>query len=165
MYCTVEDVKDEASMSDNPFLTDEEVTKKIKNAESVINGFIITKYSVPFEDDAVPYLINHIAVQLAAGMILKKDYGPMAPGDSKDGQAKHDDAMDLLMKLQKGTITLTDIAASTLLNDDNKTVSFFPTDASSNNQNVTAPVGPGFNGNVLPGTSGNGPYIDIEKKW
>jgi len=162
MYTTVEEVKAEASLSKNNFITDEEVESKINNADSVINAYLSGKYPIPFTTP--PYMIKLISTYLAAGYLLKKDYGPMHPGDSKDGDDKIKMGMDMLRDLQKGKITLTKDDGSSLLADDKKVTSSYPNNASSNDNNADYSQAGSMDPNVA-GSSGNGPYIKIQTKW
>jgi phage gp36-like protein len=150
MYSTIAEVKSEASLTDNLYITDAEVTTKINNADAVINAYLSGKYTIPFTTP--PFMIVLISTYLAAGYLLKKDYGPMAPGDSKDGDDKIKLGMNMLVDLQKGKITLMSDTGASLLSDTNKTTSSIP---DSSNQNY----------NTDEEAIYNGPLIRISKKW
>lgn len=170
MYTTVAEAKAEASLTKNNFITDEEVEAKIKKADSLINAYLIGKYAVPIgdienEDKPVPELIQLISTWLAAGYLLKKDYGPMHPGDSKDGADKISDAMKELIKLQKGSVTLTDNDGNSLKSDSKKTTSSYPNDTSSSNQNVDYGGIGAMSNDVAATAPGNGPKIKLDKQW
>ena len=58
----------------------------------------------------VPYVVSYITRLLAAGYALLQDYGPTVQNDTKDGDLKIKNAMDLLGKIQNNELPLLDYA-------------------------------------------------------
>lgn len=165
-YSTVEDVKNTAGFSNNPYILDEDVQDYMDTADSIINSYLHGKYAVPFPDSPnAPPLIEMISKKLAAAYALQTEYGPMSPGDSKDGFAKEASAMSTIEKIQKGTITLVDKDGVSLLAKSGMVSSFLPDDATSQ------ALATDSNGAPIPGVpegdvnSTVGPRITLEKKW
>lgn len=167
MYTTTVDVKKEAGLFDNDSILDQDVEMLIQDAQCVVDGYLIGKYTVPFSDyPASPPLIERITRGIAASYLLLREYGPMNPGDAKDGDSKEKQMMSMLAKIQKGTLVLVDDNGVSLLSKDNMATSYFPTDADSSisgdsvqNEDIGA-----FE--TAQSDSGNGgPYIRMGTKW
>jgi phage gp36-like protein len=163
-YTIVDDVKVESGMSQNPYVKEEDVQDKIDDAEAIINSYLHGKYTLPFTQypDAPP-LIENIARKLASAYLLQMEYGPMNPGDAKDGFGKEKTVMSTIEKIQKGVVTLCDKNGNSLLNSNNLKTSFLPNDASSNTDTGDQTPIPG----VPQGGGGpnGGPRVKLEKTW
>lgn len=107
LYASVDEVRDEAGLNDNPWITSQVIASKLSQAQSEVNGSLaIGGYTLPLE--TVPDLVKNATLMLAAGYVLTKDYGPEHTGTNKDGQLKIKMAKDILMKIEKGKASLID---------------------------------------------------------
>lgn len=111
-YATIEAIRREGGMNGNDYISDIVISEKRDEAEDIVNSMLGDHYDIPF--DEAPAQITRIVELLAGGMLLSTDYGPMASGTTKDGQAKIDQAMELLRGYKNGTTELIDIDGVTL---------------------------------------------------
>ena len=164
-YTTVDDVKKESGMQDNENIGDEDVQDFINTATAIINGYLSGKYEVPFAlQPETPQLIERICRGIASAYLLMQEYGPMSPGDAKDGDAKEKLMMKLLEKVQKGTMVVVDNDGKSILANDKTSTSSFPSGDSNVNSTIHEDTG-GFGVAGSDEESTNGPYIQIGKKW
>ncbi len=116
-YSTTEDVRREAGLLTNQQLADTQVDFRRLQGDSEIDGVLLASgYTLPLKDGRgelyVPPLINNIARLLSAGYVLIQDYGPIAEGNSKDGEDKLKVAKQLLQDLQERKKVLVDLAGN-----------------------------------------------------
>ena len=111
-YVTSEQVKQEAGMSNNRWLSDTLVFDKLQFAQSEINSsLVIAGYQLPFT--TVPELVKNAVLLLAAGYLLTAEYGPEFEGLNKDGNIKIQQAREIIANL---------IASKSQLVDGNGTI-------------------------------------------
>ncbi len=67
-------------MTNNPYITDERLEQKRKQAENEINSALAARYVLPLSE--VPAIITQVAETLAAGYIAYEEYG----GDGEGGK-------------------------------------------------------------------------------
>lgn len=72
-YSTVADVKSEAGMEQNANISSDLVTGYITQADGEINSALFQQYVLPLSE--TPALIEFISRQLAAGLLLTKEFG------------------------------------------------------------------------------------------
>jgi len=110
MYCTLDDIK--GSMTEDRLieLTDEDdlgvidqtkIDKAIKSADSLINSYCGTKYSVPFA--TAPDVVNTWSIDIAIYYLYKNSDCDELPEKIKDA---YKDAIKQLDGVSKGTISL-----------------------------------------------------------
>lgn len=107
LYATVSDVRDEAGMQDNRWISDVYISSKLKAAMGTVDSYIGGIYDTPFAAP-IPEQIAHITIVLAAGYVLQREYGSTTAGTSKDGNAKVAWAITELEKLRDGKTQLVD---------------------------------------------------------
>jgi len=73
-YCSIADIREEAGFNNNPNVTDQLIDKKRRAAQQFINGYLQGIYVVPFVAP-INETIQQIATVLAAGMLLKTEFG------------------------------------------------------------------------------------------
>lgn len=110
-YCSIDDIRQEAGLVYNQFITDSQIDTKRQAAQAEVNSALVGVYTVPFVAPINP-LIQQITAVLAAGMILLEDYGPMNNLSTANGQALVDKARDLLNKLDTKKLVLIDSAGA-----------------------------------------------------
>lgn len=103
-YSTVENVKLEAGFSDNTNIADNTVTRYITASDDTIDGVLSKLYTLPLSE--TPGIIEQISRLMSAGYLMMEQYGTEAEGTSFDGQAKIDQAMALLKKIELGETLL-----------------------------------------------------------
>lgn len=114
LYASVEDVRVEAGLMNNQWITDQLIYSKLVQAQSEVNASLsIAGYSLPLT--SVPELIRNATQLLAAGYILTIDYGPEHQGTNKDGQIKIKMARDILGKIEGGDTQLLDSVTNAAL--------------------------------------------------
>lgn len=101
-YCSIRDIREEAGIVNNPYISDTYIAGKRTEAQSKINSALKGTYPVPFTAP-VSGLITHITILFAAGYILKREYGDGALGTNADGNAKITEAQAELDKIINGT--------------------------------------------------------------
>lgn len=118
-YTTLAAIRKEAGMQANPYISDALVREVRREAESVINSAIGNKYTVPL-DTPIPGIIERATKLLAAGYLLKRDYGLGEVGTSSKGQDKIDEVLGtkdkpgILSGILDGSTTLVDSGGSDL---------------------------------------------------
>lgn len=100
-YCSIRDVREEAGLLNNPYITDPYIADRRAEAQGAIDSALANSVTVPFTAP-VPATIKRIAILFAAGYILKVQYGTAAVGTNADGQAKIDEAQAKLDKIIRG---------------------------------------------------------------
>lgn len=104
-YTTVSAIRVEAGIQNNPYISDSFVGKKRAEAQDYINGKLTGTYTVPFTSN-VPPQIARITELLAAGYILKTEFGSQLQGTNADGQGKIDEANSMLNDILNGSSEL-----------------------------------------------------------
>lgn len=98
-YCTLYDIRVQAGITNNPFISDGRVEAKRIQAENEINSIVFRLYSLPFTE-IVP-LITRVTVLLAAGYLDFEEYGPDGQGVKWLGEARA-----ILNQISEGTRNL-----------------------------------------------------------
>lgn len=106
-YVTAEEVQNEAGLKNNRWIPSSIYQEKLQFAQSEVNGSLkIGGYTLPLT--TIPKIVKNATLLLAAGYVLVKDYGVSSSGTTKDGEAKIQQARDLLMKIEAGDEVLID---------------------------------------------------------
>ncbi len=113
-YCSIDDIRDEAGMKGNTYITDVTIDKYRQEAQDEINGTLAGLYTIPFIAP-INNNIEQAAKLIAAGLLLKKDYGVMVSSGNKDGQNKVDEGRKLLQRINTKDIILLDVLGRDLL--------------------------------------------------
>lgn len=106
-YTSLYAVRREAGVLNNFFISDVDVFTYRSRAQAIVDATISSRYTVPLTTP-VSDLIENATSLIAAGYLLKADYGAMAGGSSKDGQSKIDEGMAMLNNLATGVTELID---------------------------------------------------------
>lgn len=85
-YCTIYGIRKMAGFTQNPFIKDDRLEDKRKQAENEIKSAIVQRYVLPLEE--VPPLITYIAECLAAGYLHYEEYGQEGDAVKKLGEAR-----------------------------------------------------------------------------
>lgn len=100
---TVGQVRSEAGMKNNPYISDADILEKIRLAQGEANSAaIVGGYTLPVNSD----VFTNAVLLLAAGYLMIKDYGLGSNGINKEGRDKLKDGKDLLKQIEEGDITL-----------------------------------------------------------
>lgn len=112
---SVEEIRSEAGLDNNPNITDLTISLRRSRAESLANGTCFAaSYVMPLQTEAgvlyTPELIEMAVLSIASGLVLQKDWGPAA-GDAgkeatRDGKSKVKQGMDILTGISAGTVAL-----------------------------------------------------------
>lgn len=113
VYCSLESIRREAGLLNNEFITDAMIDSARYTAQFEIDGELQGLYSVPFQAPINP-TIAELTRKLAAAKLLMTDYGPMASGNSKDGQQKLTDYERIMTRINNKTAVLTDVNGNEL---------------------------------------------------
>lgn len=105
-YTTVVNIRREAGFDNNRNITDNEIALARAEAQAQVNALLVGRYVVPFTDPINP-LIERITKVLAAGYLLKEQYGTFGTSDTTNGDNKVNWAMGLLGQLKSGDVVLT----------------------------------------------------------
>lgn len=124
-YCTIDDIRQEAGMMNNPYITNVMIDQYRQQAQAEINSTLSGLYVIPFTAP-INYNIQLATKLISAGLLLKSDYGPMASGSSKAGEDKLTDGYDLLAKIDDRTIVLLDVLGNETIIVDAGSVTSWP---------------------------------------
>ncbi len=98
-YATLDNIRAKAGFNGNTYISDVVINTARSQAQSIIDSYLGGLYEVPFSAP-VSSSITLITELLAAGILLKDDYGVFASGTTKDGEDKYQQAMDMLKALK-----------------------------------------------------------------
>lgn len=104
-YCSISDIRDEAGLSTNRFISDSKIARKRLEAQAEVDSTLAGIYTIPFQSP-INALIDSLTCKLAAGFLLVKNYGSLSSMTTNNGKAKIDDARALLMELKNRQKTL-----------------------------------------------------------
>lgn len=113
-YCTIDDIRMQAGLENNPWITDYDIALERSKAQEEIDSTLFSMYDVPFASP-VPYIIQDITIRLAAGRLLIKDYGTDSTGSSKDGDLLLKDARVDLQDINEREMVVLDADRQSLL--------------------------------------------------
>lgn len=133
-YASIESIRQEAGIQNNRFITDAQVNEKRQAAQAIINGALTGIYTVPFTSPINPQ-IAEITRKLAAGMILKNDYGTVKSFSTNDGDAKMKWAYAELDKIKQKGSQLLDSTGESMALSTSSTFRMYP-DSSTDGLNV-----------------------------
>lgn len=106
-YCSIQSIRKQAGLIDNPFISDDEIEKYRKRAENEVKSYVMTRYVLPLQRDdgtlEVPALIENVTVLLAAGYMDWQQLGKDGEGVKWLGEAR-----GILNSIKKGTQRLLD---------------------------------------------------------
>lgn len=129
-YTSLNAIRRKAGLTNNPFITDERLENKRKQAENEINSALFAQYVLPLSE--VPALVSQIAELLAAGYIDYEEFGSEGTGVKWLGEGR-----SILRQITDGTRRLLDSTYAELTRVTNTNVlNGYPDD--------TEPCGPTF---------------------
>jgi phage gp36-like protein len=106
-YCSIHDIRDQAGLTMNPYITDGAIEIKRQEAESEVDSYLSAMYLLPLTNSQgvkeVPKIVQYITTMLAAGFLDYKEFGADGQGVKWLGEAR-----GMLKKLADGTMSLTD---------------------------------------------------------
>lgn len=126
-YVTIAQVREEAGFVGNHNITNNMISDYILTSESEIKGVIAKKYTLPLSE--VPGVVKEMARQLAAGLLLLKEYGPDAEGTTKDGLLKVKWARNRLKEIKENKFILLDSNNDELATSDRIAAEGWPLDS------------------------------------
>lgn len=114
LYAKLSEVRQEAGLLNNKYITDNQIAGAVNDAQSEIDSTLTSMYSVPFSDPA-PEIISRITVELSAGFLLLMEFGASATGTNRDGDDKVTRAREQLEKIKNGEKEITDAQGNSLV--------------------------------------------------
>lgn len=126
-YSVVADIQNEFKdtvFSSTTAVTDDDVEDFITSADAVINGYLSSKYVVPFLDATSLAIMKMISIWLVKARILSilSVKAPQTPAtQDPDGPSLYKQAMNLLKNIKDGTLQLPD---ATLISSQDGLTSF-----------------------------------------
>ena len=112
-YATVQEVKEEAGLTNNPWIAANVYQEKLLAAQGEVNASLkIGGYSLPLQ--SVPEIVKTATILIAAGYVLLKDYGVDNTGTTKDGNSKLTEGRKLLQKIEAGGEILVDESGNSI---------------------------------------------------
>lgn len=106
VYTTIAEVRSEAGFTNNKHIEDSKIASKIASVQSLIDSTLSGTYAIPFTQPINP-LINLIATKLSAGYLMLSEYGSTSPRMRTEAQAKIDEAMEMLGRIDDRSLVLT----------------------------------------------------------
>lgn len=85
-YAAIYDIKKQAGLVDNPYISEATIETKRKQAENEINSSIFARYTLPLSE--IPAMIQRLCILLAAGYIDYEEYGIEGEGKKWLGEAR-----------------------------------------------------------------------------
>lgn len=95
-YTSLYAIRVQAGLTENPYITDERIERKRKQAENEINSVLLSRYVLPLEE--VPPLIQRLCELLAGGYIDFEEFGKDGEGVKWLGEAR-----GILKSIREGT--------------------------------------------------------------
>lgn len=132
-YCTVDNIRDQASLQNNRWVTDAQIANKRAIAQAEIDSELAGLYVVPFTAPINP-LIADLTARLAAGLQLSDAYGMNSASTSQDGAQRLVDARAMLMRIKTKELILTNAQGVETASANSNTVQSWP-DASTDGTN------------------------------
>lgn len=143
-YCSIEDVRKEAGLTNNRYITDVMIDTKRKAAQSEIDGALSGLYPIPFTAPINPFIAD-LTARLAAGLLLTQQFGVYNTLNTNNGGAKLKDARAQLNKLQTSQMTLTDTAGNNIEIPGTSSFAGWPNETTSGvDGSIGGDSGPGF---------------------
>lgn len=91
-YTTLYNIRKQAGLTNNPYVTDGTLETYRKRAENEVNSYIFNGYQLPLQDstgaNVVPFIIENCTVLLAAGYIDYQEFGKEGEGVKWLGEAR-----------------------------------------------------------------------------
>lgn len=103
-YCSIYDIKAEAGLIDNPYISGVRLENLRVRAEGEVKASLFKKYALPLSE--IPVIIKTATKLMAAGWLLYQEYGAEADGTSKDGIDKVKQGRSILKQIRNGTVIL-----------------------------------------------------------
>lgn len=102
-YCSLEAIRRQAGLTDNPFVTDGQIEIYRLRAENEVNSYLYNRYVLPltnqtYDTPEIPYIVENVTVLLAAGYMDYREYGKDGEGVKWLGEARA-----VLKAVQNGT--------------------------------------------------------------
>lgn len=110
-YCSIDDIRDEAGLRNNPYITDVMIDLRRRDAQGEIDASLSGLYTTPFVAP-INALISKVTRLLSAGFIMTKNFGPMVALNTDNGTSKIKEARDILTQLNTKNLVLTDTAGN-----------------------------------------------------
>jgi len=109
-YCSIQEIRQEAGLEGNRWITDERIDLKRQAAQAFINSMLSGLYTLPFSEPINP-LIAECTRLLAAGYLLTDNYGPLSTLNTNEGKQKieqvtNEQGTGILDKLNTKKLTL-----------------------------------------------------------
>lgn len=95
-YTSIYAIRVQAGFTQNPYITDERIERKRKQAENEINSALLSRYVLPLEE--VPPLIQRVCELLAGGYLDFEEFGADGQGVKWLGEAR-----GIIKALREGT--------------------------------------------------------------
>jgi hypothetical protein len=110
---SIESVRDEAGLDDNRNIDDGKIAERRDHAEDEVLGRLAAAgYVIPLQSSNgalyVPPMVENIARILAAGYLLKQEYGAITEDAEKNGDDKIEQAYAMIKDIQEQRVTLVD---------------------------------------------------------
>lgn len=137
-YCSIEAIRRQAGLTENPFVTDGMIEVYRTRAENEVNSYLYNRYILPLvnqttDEQEIPAIVENCTMLLAAGYMDYREYGKDGEGIKWLGEAR-----GVLRAIQSGTQRL---LGSDMIEFQQKTltqgIQSFP--SSSDPCDVTAP--------------------------
>ena len=106
-YVSLIDIRKEAGFEFASYVPEEDIDAARKAAQAEVNGTLSGVYTVPFKQPVNEWIVD-ITKRLAAGLLLKRQYGAMSSQSSINGGKKLEDARADLQRLATKQTVLTD---------------------------------------------------------
>lgn len=127
-YSTANNIKTEAGMQDNPNISDALATGYGVQADGEINSALFEQYVLPLSE--TPDLIEFISRQLAAGLLLTKEYG-YEDNLSEAGRTKVKNARAMLNRIAERKLILVKSDGTAMETKESGTIAFNPKSSST----------------------------------
>ena len=106
-YVSLIDIRKDAGFEFASYVPEEDIDAARKAAQAEVNGTLSGVYTVPFKQPVNEWIVD-ITKRLAAGLLLKRQYGAMSSQSSINGGKKLEDARADLQRLATKQTVLTD---------------------------------------------------------
>jgi hypothetical protein len=112
-YVALIEIRKEAGFEFATYISDEDIDTARQTAQAEVNGALSGVYTVPFKAPVNAWVVD-ITKRLAAGLLLKRQYGTMSSQSNINGASKIKEARADLMNLANKQSVLTSVDGTSI---------------------------------------------------
>lgn len=127
-YVSIAEIRKFAGLDGNSYISDAEIATARMQAQSEINGALSLRYAIPFEEP-LPPVIALLTKELAAGILMARDFGMSGDDTSKDAGRRLSDVRKRIKELATGEVAIMDQYSAPIAS--RSVLSYWPNDTTA----------------------------------